>query len=641
MKRSAEIVKTAVAGVAIVTAVTLFGPVAIADLSAENSAAAVETTEVTEGSQAEEVATAPVQQTPATEVSAADVETAPTENKEAETQLNDIVAPSATTTTSVAITGTNSTSANAINTSSKAAVAQAFREGYIENDVYLSENTRDVYNTCDAGRVNPIASARIAKTWNFMRGLSGLDAVTIDPASALARYTQEAAMMQSMHLSLSHAPTSDWKCYTVAGATGSASSNLAQSTGQTPSEQLLWYMMDWSGNNKSTLTADGINDVLGHRMNLMNPELTKSSYGSVNGYNAIAVVRGAFTDYNSHQMMNANATKPTTMSWPSAGYFPTELLTSYAKDSTDVERWSFSVKGADMSSATATVRNASGRSVATRVVRNTQKVAGYGTINIKMPKIANLPTGSQVQTWTVTVSGVKGTSKSSYSYQVKLFNATDALSNGVADVTVKRAPIAVQGYVPMPAKILVGSNTAVSYQWQRSENGGAWKDITDTTTDATVAPNQLNYNPSYGSCHIGGKSQSCGFTSKAQADKYSFRLKVTNASGTTYSEPMKVIYIGYTTNLTSAKVGQSLHQELNIEGNGSWVNVGQLSNGVRVTTQWYDASSFTSKLLSSRKNYTVPSSMLGRKIQAKTRVTIGGFDRISYYYPESAQLTVG
>lgn len=95
--------------------------------------------------------------------------------------------------------------------------------------------------------------------------------------------------------------------------------------------------------------------------------------------------------------------------WPSAGYFPTELLPTS-------KRWSLQSTGTvDLSAATVTVTGPSGQ------IRTTISARLSDMLVWNMPALAEVK-GSGTVTYTVKVSGIRGGATSSHSYDVRVID---------------------------------------------------------------------------------------------------------------------------------------------------------------------------------------------------------------------------
>lgn len=573
---------------------------------------------------------------------------------EASDDLDKVVAPAPLKARSSA---SQRRSANAIDTTSREAVRKAYVEQYLGNDRQVLTSMGSDYSKCKEGTVNPEAADMVMNAWNFFRGLNNMDAVTTDPASPLSHYMQKAALTQAAYnksgkgAGLSHTPNPNvYPCADADAQQGSFHANLSESIGQTPSEQIQWWMQDWSGTGSdqypaSSMTRDAINDKLGHRNWLMDPYITESAYGNVAGYSALAVANGGgYTDYAGDRQVNPDAVAPETMSWPSAGYFPAELLTSVDPHSTapadkkDVERWSFRVKGADMSNASATVRGPQGdvpvRVVKTGMAHAPSTINGYGTVLIKMqPNSMVLPKGEETVTYTVTVRGVKNAAKSTYTYQVKLFNAEAAPAK--PQIVVSRAPIALEGSTSLPARVhVVGADATL--QWQISKDKGAtWTDAPRISNIDSRAgqPTEKNWSPGLGECKASKYSQkynTCPITPD-QAENLRFRLKATNSYGTSYSKAMQVIFLGFKHQLpTEVKAGETIDANFGFRGNGDWVDPYDIV--------WTSPNMYT--IYSTSPQLKTTQAMAGKKVVVTARVRIGDKSRVTFAAMKSDVITV-
>lgn len=591
--------------------------VAVAFVGVAPFANADETSDATSGDTAISSEVEQVEETPLVDVPAA---------QDTRKDLDEVVAPAAVNSTSVGARANNRISDNAINTQSREAVREAYVTRYLAADQQVVTSIGADTTKCKPGTVNPEAADMVMDAWNFFRGLNNLDAVSTDPASPLSDYMQKAALTQAAAgmsgkgLSLSHYPTPSqgYPCADRDAYLGSQHANLAQSIGHTPAHQIQWWFQDWSGTGVSTMTSEGFNDKLGHRSWLMDPYVTESAYGNVAGYNALAVNNGAGLDnFSTDRMTNVNAVVPETMAWPSAGYFPAELLTAYNKR--DVERWSFHIQNADVSNATVTVTGPKGN-VPVRVVKQGMRyaptrVANYGTILIKMdPKTLTMPVGQGNAIYTIKVNNVKNAAKTSYTYQVKLFNASEV--DAKPRVVVSGKPFALQNNSTIPADVrVIGSDAKL--QWQLSEDKGkTWKDAERIEGKTMYAqPNQLRWSPGLGTCLRQAEprvNNTCPMTIQ-QTENMRFRLRATNDFGTTYSEPIQAVYLGIKTNLPKeVKAGQKLSFELAFDGNGDSV--------IRDKYLWQTKSEV---LILSTNNTLDTTGREGTTVKATARIRIG------------------
>lgn len=502
------------------------------------------------------------------------------------------LADAATFFTATSTTGSAVATSNAINTNNREEVRTRYLSDIADTNYPESPNNGADSKNCRAGVANPTTANSVARALNYFRGLNGAEAVKMDMTSGLQDYAQQAALNMSANGRLSHSVQKNSKCYSLKAQTGAYISNLSDSAGQTPAEQILWYFIDPSNLGASTMTKVGSNDRLGHRIALMDPTLATTSYGNVDGYNAVVVSGNHLVstpDFNNKQIANDKAYKPEIMTWPSAGYFPYQLLTTNRDDRDDVERWSISFRGEskfdrpDLSQARVRVTGPNGAEVPITVLSNDQNGKGPGTWNyyntllIKMAKITDLPVGTDgSRDYTVSVSGIKGATRSSYTYTVKLFDPMISATRMAPQIKVYAAPRVAQGGYSEPAKLAVQGSTGMKYQWQRSKDAGkTWEDVKDKfrIPDSHTfygTANDLDYAPGARTEDKWGLLRSAPIANRAEAESLRFRLKVTNPVGTSISEPMKLEYYGFDEDKV-IRQGDKLIAKVSLQGNSDSV----------------------------------------------------------------------
>lgn len=522
---------------------------------------------------------------------------------------------------------TSTPSSNKIDTQNREAVRQRFLNDYVANDQHISPNYGADVSKCEPGQVNPAAAQSIQSVLNFFRGLSGLDQITIDTTGAAAKYAQSAALNMAANRRLEHQITSDSKCYSEAAQDGAEVSNLSDSQGQTPAEQILWYYMDWSGEGQSTMTKNGLNDLLGHRRLLMEPTLATSGYGNVDGYNAMTGLSVATqADYDLHDVRNTAASTPETVTWPSAGYFPSQLLTSKQNDDQDVERWHFSLLGGDLTKADISLTGPDGNNIAVQRVPFDDTYQQYHTIIFKFPKITDTPLNTyETRDYTVKISGVQGTGKSTYTYTVKLFDPMISNNNSAPKIQVLENPRVIQGGMPIPGRFSITGDGQMSYQWERStDNGQTWSEVHDQLDEFYLSevnglPTTMQYAPSYGTCRMEGVLAPCKVKDRSQAESLSFRVKVTNRAGTTYSPIVKLDYYGFETE-TIQRSGNTLHVKF-FHGDGDSIrSIGQIT--------WVNSKN---QVVGTGESLQVTPQLVGQQISVKAIGSLGTFHRIVNY----------
>ncbi|MGV1004959.1 MAG: CAP domain-containing protein [Candidatus Nanopelagicales bacterium] len=228
---------------------------------------------------------------------------------------------------------------------------------------------------CVLGSESAESLAATLRGVNLLRSAAGIGPVTFDPLRnqlALA-----AALIMRAQASLSHAPTSNWACFTPAGADAAGRSNLY--LGLSGATAMLGYVLD-----------DGV-DSLGHRRWLLDPGATVFGSGSTGTSNALWVTPlGA----------RAAVASGTQVAWPPAGYVPVSWLP---------KTWSLAIGGdGDVVTASNPVvtMTIGGRSVPVSTPRVLPDGYGCGVTISWQPaaSVAELATGSKIE---VTISGIQ------------------------------------------------------------------------------------------------------------------------------------------------------------------------------------------------------------------------------------------
>jgi len=315
-------------------------------------------------------------------------------------------------------------------------------------------------SSCVAGQPSAAHQTATFAAINYFRKMAGLGAVSEN--SALSAQAQQAALMQAANNSLSHTPPTTWKCYTTAGATSSGQSNLALGYPNGPTAVSGWINDSDSSNSP----------MVGHRQWILDPLL--STFGSGTAGSGGALQWGGAATSSS----NPN---PAIIAWPSAGYFPYEI--TFDKPgayytSTPLTAWSVQSTSASFASATVTV-TLNGASVSHGAVTTTSGYGGSRALIWQMPTIPQPALGT-VNDYKVTISGISGLTDSTYTYDVRVYNATavmigSATISGTAQFG-QTLTAATSGLSP--------SATKLTYQWYR---GGTAISGATGSTYTTVA----------------------------------------------------------------------------------------------------------------------------------------------------------
>jgi uncharacterized protein YkwD len=282
--------------------------------------------------------------------------------------------------------------AGAVNTHSASAVNAAYWSRYA-NVQTLSTGWTGSVSGCSAGLSSASSNAATLSALNYVRSLAGLAPVTLSPS--LNASAQAAALMMSANGALSHNPSSNWKCYTRAGAVAASRSNLALAYPSIASGQIVDLYMDDPGAG---------NGGVGHRRWVLNPFTTQVGTGSTDTANALTVIGPT----------SSARPNPRWVGWPTAGYFPNAIEPD--------GRWSLSSGRRNLSFAKARVRVYQGTH---RIpVRKYRVENGYA-----MPTLVwQMPAGfSKTGAYRVVVKNIKkrGSHKRLHtSYVVRLFTPT-------------------------------------------------------------------------------------------------------------------------------------------------------------------------------------------------------------------------
>jgi len=234
-----------------------------------------------------------------------------------------------------------------IDTADRAEVVARWNDTYFDNTPFSWSGS---ISGCAAGNTTEAFKAAVTRRLNYFRAMAGLPGdLTLD--SSLSAKAQQAALMMDASDSLSHAPATDWPCYSADGAEAAGKSLLAYSNAPTRSVGLLdGYMRDRGANNA----------VVGHRRWILYPQLAKIGSGDTPQANALWVSGPGTT---------GSAASASAIAWPPRGFTPRPLA-----DPTD--RFSLSCAGADFSAAKIGMRSDTGQPINVRVESRSDQ--GYG-----------------------------------------------------------------------------------------------------------------------------------------------------------------------------------------------------------------------------------------------------------------------
>lgn len=255
---------------------------------------------------------------------------------------------------------------------------------------------------CDAGTIAEDYQQQQVDRINYYRRLAGLEhAVALDPA--LSEEAQAAALIIWANSAVDHQPTSAAACYSEIGALASANSDLYQRTGN---DALRGFMED----------PGEVNVSVGHRNWLLMPQLRRVGIGEVPTSNSDVDGGYAVNFRNGFELEKDTSV----VAWPSAGFFPEELVD---------ERWSLSIYGADFSNAEVTVLR-DGLPVDAPVVFNELRpgVLPAAIITFTPDGVAEDHDGDDT-IYDVSITGVVSDVGSSFDYTVTTFDAEAPLGS--------------------------------------------------------------------------------------------------------------------------------------------------------------------------------------------------------------------
>lgn len=263
--------------------------------------------------------------------------------------------------------------------------------------------------TCSPGTLKASVKAQFLADLNRIRALHNLPAVTY--SSAEDQQSADSSMIMAVNRSLSHTPPTGWTCYSASGNSGAGSSNLIGGWGSglgfdTEDDYLaLW------------LNEGGSADI-GHRRWILSPFLGKTAYGRVAYQSASGdrVSTGTMRVFSFTGGVTVPAGIPAFVAYPFGDYpiryfRPGDYLSFTAVPNTSNN---FANNTVRYTSATITVTGPSGALPVSNVSSDTD---GYGVPNNVQWRVAGLQSNV---TYTVQISGVTGSTQSSYTYSFRI-----------------------------------------------------------------------------------------------------------------------------------------------------------------------------------------------------------------------------
>ena len=168
---------------------------------------------------------------------------------------------------------------------------------------------------CKPGQLSDQAIANSLRLVNLYRHFAGLPAVVDSPD--LNNKAQACALIMAANKSLSHNPSSNWKCWSQNGAAAAKKSNISTAASVRSVDR---YVIDSGGNNAATL---------GHRRWILSRNLGPIGVGStVTGASCLHVIGGKSKANNAWT------------AWPSPGPVPVAAMRPYKGGNLDATGWS-------------------------------------------------------------------------------------------------------------------------------------------------------------------------------------------------------------------------------------------------------------------------------------------------------------
>lgn len=261
--------------------------------------------------------------------------------------------------------------------------------------------------TCDPGGTAAGFHVDVERRINFYRAMAGLEASVVvnagatvvsaagdphtpPPSTTRETAAQNAALMFSYAGGITHnpPPTSPYACWTSAAWNAADRSNLA--LGLHGPDAIDGYIRE-----NDTLTLSSWSPSVGHRRWIFLQGATEFASGDVPGY--AGNFQSANVLYVIQDSSELEAVPPRFVAWPSAGYFPDEIVPT---------QWSLSAPGADFSAATVEMSDAAGAPIATTVIDRTTLNQGEPTIVWQVPAEVAATSVDEDTTYSVTVSGI-------------------------------------------------------------------------------------------------------------------------------------------------------------------------------------------------------------------------------------------
>ncbi|BCX50099.1 SCP-like extracellular protein [Haloferula helveola] len=341
-------------------------------------------------------------------------------------------------------------------------------------------------STCDPGTNSLAYTEAIERRVNFYRALAGIhgnvvvnsgapvvifgtDAHQPPATTTKTEAAQWAALMFSYAGQINHnpPPAQPYSCWSSRSWNGASKSNLA--IGFHGPDAIDAYLRE---NDPNTLSI--WSTTVGHRRWILMQSATDFASGDVPGNGGSRQPTNVLYVVPSFEELIA--VTPKFVSWPSAGYFPDQLM---------AKQWSVSYPGADFSNATVSMTDENGSTVSTSIVDRTTLGFGEPTIIWSVPDSVAAPSVSADTSYHVTVSGIVVAGQTvAHSYSTTVFDP-DVLDVPLELVGTATPPVDGANYffepVPAAEQHSVIASVSETASWTEGAEDGESDHIVDGT----------------------------------------------------------------------------------------------------------------------------------------------------------------
>lgn len=263
--------------------------------------------------------------------------------------------------------------------------------------------------SCNSGDLSAATRNKVVQRVTYYRALCGLPAVTLNASQN--KSCQDAALIMMANNTLTHTPSSGMKCWTQDGYNAASTGNIAIGWGSSEPDAnhsinaVSGYIEDPGDHNK----------IVGHRAWLLARQLSAIGTGSVfdASHTYQGMTQAAANCIRWGDNLNGSSTAgPEFIAYPPAAYIPSVLV---------FPRWHFALPNANFSSATVSLKDATGTSYNCNIIARESQGGGLEARIVWEPVGINITADMNFE---VKVDNIQGVAKTSYTYTVKSFYVT-------------------------------------------------------------------------------------------------------------------------------------------------------------------------------------------------------------------------